>query len=133
MSKNHEKFKKTMKIAGLTMLAIGIVFIVIGAVDFAHAFGGEDGPKKFWVFFVGFPLFAFGAMCTMIGFHREIVQYMKDETMPVTKEAAKEIKAALTEDDGANQSNGGAASARNSASPASAANAASEQKEEEKK
>lgn len=98
MSNNHEKFKRTMKIAGLILLAIGIVFIVIGAADFAHTFKSKEIPEKFWAFFVGFPLFAFGAMCTMIGFHREIVRYMKDETMPVAKEAAQELKAALTED-----------------------------------
>lgn len=114
MSNNHGKFKKAMKIAGLILLAIGIVFIVIGVADFAHAFKSEERPEKFWTFFVGFPLFAFGAMCTMIGFHREIVQYMKDETMPVTKEAAKELKAALTED-GAKKSDGGAESGQNAA------------------
>lgn len=101
MNNNHEKFKKAMKTAGLILLAVGIVFIVIGAVDFAQAFKGENRPEKFWAFFVGFPLFAVGAMFTMIGFHREIVKYMKDETMPVTKEVAQELKAALTEDDGA--------------------------------
>ena len=101
MNNNHEKFKKAMKTAGLILLAVGIVFIVIGAVDFAQAFKGENRPEKFWAFFVGFPLFAVGAMFVMIGFHREIVKYMKDETMPVTKEVAQELKAALTEDDGA--------------------------------
>ena len=116
---NHEKFKKTMKAAGLILLAIGIIFIVIGVADFAHAFKSEERPEKFWTFFVGFPLFAFGAMCTMIGFHREIVKYMKDETMPVTKEAAKELKAALTED-GAKKPDG-------------AENAANAESEEEKK
>lgn len=129
MSNNHGKFKKAMKIAGLILLAIGIVFIVIGVADFAHAFKSEERPEKFWTFFVGFPLFAFGAMCTMIGFHREIVQYMKDETMPVTKEAAKELKAALTED-GAKKSDGGATGAENAASAMNAENAANE---EEKK
>ena len=58
-------------------------------------------------------LFAVGAMFTMIGFHREIVKYMKDETMPVTKEVAQELKAALTEDDGAKKTDGGADNAAN--------------------
>ena len=58
MNNNHEKFKKAMKTAGLILLAVGIVFIVIGAVDFAQAFKGENRPEKFWAFFVGFPLFA---------------------------------------------------------------------------
>lgn len=103
-----------MKAAGLILLAIGIIFIVIGVADFAHAFKSEERPEKFWTFFVGFPLFAFGAMCTMIGFHREIVKYMKDETMPVTKEAAKELKAALTEDEKADATaDGGAANEAN--------------------
>lgn len=110
-----------MKAAGLILLAIGIIFIVIGVADFAHAFKSEERPEKFWTFFVGFPLFAFGAMCTMIGFHREIVKYMKDETMPVTKEAAKELKAALTEDEKADATaDGGAANADNAADKQSA-------------
>ena len=95
------------------LLAVGIVFIVIGAVDFAQALKGENRPEKFWAFFVGFPLFAVGGMFMMIGFHREIVKYMKDETMPVTKEVAQELKAALTEDDGAKKTDGGAENAAN--------------------
>ena len=113
MNNNHEKFKKAMKTTGLILLAVGIVFIVIGVADFAQAFKGENGPEKFWTFFVGFPLFAIGAMFTMIGFHREIVKYMKAETMPVTKEAAQELKAALTEEDGAKKTDGGAENAAN--------------------
>ena len=62
MNNNHEKFKKAMKTAGLILLAVGIVFIVIGAVDFAQAFKSENRPEKFWAFFVGFPLFAVGAI-----------------------------------------------------------------------
>lgn len=113
MNNNHEKFKKAMKTAGVILLAVGIVFIVIGAVDFAQALKGENRPEKFWAFFVGFPLFAVGGMFMMIGFHREIVKYMKDETMPVTKEVAQELKAALTEDDGAKKTDGGAENAAN--------------------
>ena len=96
-----------MNTAGLILLAVGIVFIVIGAVDFAQAFKGENRPEKFWAFFVGFPLFAVGAMFVMIVFHREIVK------MPVTKEVAQELKAALTEDDGAKKTDGGADNAAN--------------------
>ena len=41
------------------------------------------------------------------------MKYMKDETMPVTKEVAQELKAALTEDDGAKKTDGGAENAAN--------------------
>lgn len=95
MNGNHEKFKRAMKIAGITLFLAGIVFIVIGAVDFFGAFSGETAPTKFWAFFVGFPLFAAGMSMTLIGFHREIAKYMKDETMPVFNEAGKEMSPAV--------------------------------------
>ena len=97
MNGNHENFKRAMKIAGITLFLAGIVFIVIGAVDFFGAFSGETAPTKFWAFFVGFPLFAAGMSMTLIGFHREIAQYMKDEIMPVIHETAKETAPAVEE------------------------------------
>lgn len=97
MKNKHEKFKLIMKIAGLLLLIGGIAFIVVGGVDFFTATSEWRQPEKFWAFFVGFPLFAFGLPMTLTGFHREIARYMKDEMMPVIHETAKETAPAVEE------------------------------------
>ncbi|MDD6994693.1 MAG: hypothetical protein SPH68_00055 [Candidatus Borkfalkiaceae bacterium] len=95
MKNRHEKFKLAMKITGLILLIGGIAFIIVGAVDFFIATSQWRQPEKFWAFFVGFPLFAFGLPMTLTGFHREIARYMKDEMSPVINEAAKDISPAV--------------------------------------
>lgn len=95
MKNRHEKFKLAMKITGLILLIGGIAFIIVGAVDFFTATSQWRQPEKFWAFFVGFPLFAFGLPMTLTGFHREIARYMKDEMSPVINEAAKDISPAV--------------------------------------
>ena len=97
MKNRHEKFKLAMKITGLILLIGGIAFIIVGAVDFFSASSEWRQPEKFWAFFVGFPLFAFGLPMTLTGFHREIARYMKDEMMPVIHETAKETAPAVEE------------------------------------
>ncbi|MGN1062136.1 MAG: hypothetical protein ACI4RO_03320 [Candidatus Scatosoma sp.] len=97
MKNRHEKFKLTMKIIGLILLIGGIAFIVVGGVDFFKAMSEWRQPEKFWAFFVGFPLFAIGLSMTLIGFHREIARYMKDEMAPVINETAKDISPAVEE------------------------------------
>ena len=97
MNNKHEKFKLIMKIVGLLLFIGGIAFIIVGAVDFFTASSEWRQPEKFWAFFVGFPLFAFGLPMTLTGFHREIARYMKDEMMPVIHETAKETAPAVEE------------------------------------
>ncbi|MGN1053189.1 MAG: hypothetical protein ACI4SH_07370 [Candidatus Scatosoma sp.] len=97
MKNRHGKFKLAMKIIGLILLIGGIAFIIVGGVDFFQATAQWRQPEKFWAFFVGFPLFAFGGSMTLIGFHREIAQYMKDEIAPVINETAKDIAPAVEE------------------------------------
>ena len=97
MKNKHEKFKLIMKIAGLLLFIGGIAFIVVGGVDFFTATSEWRQPEKFWAFFVGFFLFAFGLPMTLTGFHREIARYMKDEMMPVIHETAKETAPAVEE------------------------------------
>ena len=97
MKNKHEKFKLIMKIVGLLLFIGGIAFIIVGGVDFFSATSEWRQPEKFWAFFVGFPLFAFGLPMTLTGFHREISQYMKDEIMPVIHETAKETAPAVEE------------------------------------
>ena len=97
MKNRHEKFKLAMKIIGLILLIGGIAFIIVGGVDFFTAMSEWRQPEKFWAFFVGSPLFAFGISMLLIGFRREIARYMKDEMAPVINETAKDISPAVEE------------------------------------
>lgn len=93
--KKHESIKNFLKAAGILTLGIGIVFLIIGAIDFFSAFGSFDMPSKFWCFFIGIPLLGIGGAMTSFGFRREMTRYMKNESMPVIKEASEEIKPAI--------------------------------------
>lgn len=93
----HEKKKKILKIVGPCLLAVGVIFAIVGFVDFFKAFGSSsmEGPKMFWCLFIGFPMIAIGLMITIIGFNREMARYMKNENVPVVNEMGKEITPAV--------------------------------------
>lgn len=93
----HEKTKKKLKIIGPCVLGAGLIFAIVGFVDFFKAFNSSDmtGPKLFWCLFIGFPMIAIGLMITVIGFNREMARYMKNEKVPVVNEMGEEITPAV--------------------------------------
>ena len=93
----HEKKKKILKIVGPCLLAVGVIFAIVGFVDFFKAFGSSsmEGPKMFWCLFIGFPMIAVGLMLTVIGYNREMTRYMKNEQVPVVNEMGEEITPAV--------------------------------------
>lgn len=93
----HESVKKKLKIAGICLLAVGLVCTIIGMADFFAAFNseGERMPKLFFMCFIGLPLIAVGAGMLIFGFKREIMRYAKNESVPVINEAGEEISPAV--------------------------------------
>lgn len=53
--------RTALRIAGFVAIVAGLVFVIIGGVDFFGQDMNSEGPGKFWMFFVGLPLFAIGA------------------------------------------------------------------------
>lgn len=81
----NNKARKVFKIIGPILLLVGIVMAVVAFVDFFKAFGsdGLERPDKFYLFFIGFPLIAFGGAMTGWGYMRHIASYASSSVAPV--------------------------------------------------
>lgn len=97
LNNNHEKAKKTLKIAGAVSLGAGLILAVTGFINFFASMGSDEAPKLFFLCFIGLPLMAFGGMMLLLGFGREIMRYQKNEGMPVIKETAAEVVSGIDE------------------------------------
>lgn len=80
------------------MLMIGVVCIVIAAVDFFSVMGagaghgiGRGAPTKFWLFFVGTPMFAVGLSMTYFGNMGRVVRYFGREVGPAASHTLNEV------------------------------------------
>lgn len=96
MSDNHENNKKKLKIIGIIILVIGIIFALAGFISFFTAIGeGAGFPRYFWMAFVGLPLCGVGGMLLSFAYKREISTFVKNESVPVINEAAEELTPAV--------------------------------------
>lgn len=88
----HNKVKRIIKIVGIVILTIGLALDIIGFGDFFMSFSSFRTPKYFFLSFIGLPLTGAGLSLLVFGFRREIHKYIKDEGMPVVKEAYYDLK-----------------------------------------
>ena len=94
---NHQQKKRILKICGFLCLAAGILFSLIGLIDFFSAFNGGGTPTLFFFCFIGFPLIGVGGSMLTFGYRQEILRYTKNESVPVFNEAGKEIAPGVTD------------------------------------
>lgn len=96
-NENHEKLKKQLKIAGFILLAVGFVCTVVGMANFFSSAMGGDGemPKLFWLMFIGVPCLGVGGSLLGFAYRREIMNFNKNESVPVINDAAGEIAPAV--------------------------------------
>ena len=96
-NENHEKLKKRLKIAGFILLAVGLVCTVVGMANFFSSAMGGDGemPKLFWLMFIGVPCLGVGGSLLGFAYRREIMNFNKNESVPVINDAAGEIAPAV--------------------------------------
>ncbi len=87
----HKGARSFLRVAGLTVAAVGLVFLVIGMVSFFSAFGGGGSPRLFWCCFVGIPLLFVGGVMCMLGFMGAVVRYTAAEQVPVAMDAISDI------------------------------------------
>lgn len=88
---NHESTKKKLKIIGIILLAAGLTLSVIGFVNLIADFGSSMPPKLFFLPFIGIPLIGIGASVLLFAFRREILNYNKNESVPVINDASKDL------------------------------------------
>lgn len=91
----HEKTKKILKIVGVSLLVVGVIFAAVGFIDFFSAFGSNGMPTKFWCLFIGLPLLGIGGGITLFAYKREISRYVKNESVPVANEASEDLSPAV--------------------------------------
>ena len=91
----HAIKKIILKVSGFTVLTTGLILIIIGIIDFFGAFNGDDMPKMFWMLIIGIPLSAIGVALLMMGFRKEILTYVKNESVSTYNEFGEEISPAI--------------------------------------
>jgi len=79
----HGAARGFLRVAGPVVLIIGLIFAIVGLVDFFSAFGGSGPPTKFWCLFVGMPLIFVGLVMTSAGFMGAMARYSAQENAPV--------------------------------------------------
>lgn len=91
----HKRLKKTLKIVGISMLAVGLVCVIIAAVDFFKSMSAEAQPTLFWLFGLGFPFMSLGLISLIFAFQREIHFYTANEAAPVINQIATDVTPAV--------------------------------------
>ena len=92
----HEIIKKRLRFFGFLLVIIGSILSIIGFVDFFASFDSFDAPKLFWCSFIGLPIFGVGMMLLLLGYHKEIGRYVKNETVPIINETSEEVAPAVS-------------------------------------
>ncbi len=83
----HHGTRTFLRVAGLLVAGLGLIFLIVGLVSFFGAFSGGGPPRLFWCCFVGMPLlFAGGVMC-LFGFMGAVARYTAAEQVPVATDA----------------------------------------------
>ena len=78
--------RRTLRRAGLVILALGGLLTVIGFGSFFASFGSCGSPHFFWCAFIGMPLLFVGGVMTMFGFLGAFQRYVAGESAPVAKD-----------------------------------------------
>jgi hypothetical protein len=87
----HKGTRSFLRVAGPIVAAVGLIFIIIGMVNFFSAFGGGGPPRLFWCFFVGLPVLFAGTVMCQFGFLGAIARYMAAEQVPVATDAINDL------------------------------------------
>lgn len=99
IDKNHNQKRRVLRTIGPILLCLGIIFVIIGMIDFFSAasapFSGGPGfmlstdfggPDLFWCFFIGLPLIFVGGAMTAAGYMGAVARYQAQEIAPVGKD-----------------------------------------------
>lgn len=93
--RTHEQIKRIFQYVGFGCLAAGGICTLVGMISFFGAFASPYPPRFFFLAFIGLPLLGIGGIVLGFGYHREILRYQKNESIPVLREAGREISPAV--------------------------------------
>ncbi len=78
--------RRTLRRAGLAILAVGGLLTLVGIGSFFASFGSFGPPRFFWCAFLGMPLLFVGGAMTLFGFLGACQRYVAGESAPVAKD-----------------------------------------------
>lgn len=93
----QESIRAALRVVGPIIIGIGVLFALVGAVDFFSKAGTSQMPTKFWCFFVGLPLLALGASLARFGFMGSVARYAAGEYAPVAKDTLNYLAEGTTD------------------------------------
>jgi len=76
-----------LRVGGAVLVGIGLIFTLAGFADFFSSMGTFNGPKNFWMAFIGLPMLAIGASMLRAGFVGTATRYVAGEVAPTLKDA----------------------------------------------
>ncbi len=83
--------RRTLRRAGVAILALGGLLTLIGIGSFFTAFGSFGPPRFFWCAFLGMPLLFIGGVMTLFGYMGAMQRYVAGESAPVAKDVANYV------------------------------------------
>src|SRR6185436_2169101 len=87
----HKGTRFFLRVTGLLVATVGLVFLLIGLGSFFSAFGGNGQPRLFWCCFVGMPLLFVGGVMCLFGFMGAVARYTAAEQVPVATDAINDL------------------------------------------
>ena len=87
----HKATRSLLRVVGPSIALVGLIFLIVGAVNFFSSFGGFEPPRLFWCFFVGMPLLFAGIVLSMLGFMGAVARYAAAEQVPVATDAINDL------------------------------------------
>ncbi len=93
----QDRIRRVLRIAGPTILVMGLVLTGIGLGSFFASFGSFGPPRYFWCAFLGLPLLFLGSVTTYLGFMGAIQRYLLGESVPVMRDLARESAPVIAE------------------------------------
>ena len=87
----YRRARGVFRTVGPLLLAIAVILLIIGFVDFFSAAGAMRTPRHFWVLFIAIPMLAIGARMIRAGYAGKIARYFGREYAPVVSKTFNEI------------------------------------------
>jgi len=91
LNDSHVGTRGFLRFIGLAMVAVGLVFTLVGVVNFFSAANGGGVPTRFWCVFVGLPLLGIGARVCKFAFFGATARYMANEVTPVGRDVVNHL------------------------------------------
>jgi hypothetical protein len=82
----HSKIRTVLRVGGLVIAGVALLFMIIGIGSFFASFGSFGPPRFFWCAFVGMPLLFVGLAMCMFGYLGGFQRYVAGESAPVAKD-----------------------------------------------